>query len=111
MPASLIRGKYVVSKVTGPESAEVVHDGAVYQEDGRIVEVGSYQLMKEKYPGAHGIGSSDHLVMPGLINDHDLRKRGYSKLPRHASVGVPSFAEAVADYQALRRQRNGYLLF
>ena len=35
----------------------------------------------------------------------------YSKLQRHGSVDGPSFAEAVDDYQALRRQRNGYLLF
>ena len=71
MPSSLIRGKYVVAKVTGSESAVVIHNGAVYQEDGRIVEVGPYQGLKEKYPQAQGIGSPEHLVMPGLINDHD----------------------------------------
>jgi len=43
MTSTLVRGKYVICKVTGPSSAEVVYDGAVLQQDGEIVEVGSYE--------------------------------------------------------------------
>ena len=29
MTSTLVRGKYVICKITGPSSAEVVYDGAV----------------------------------------------------------------------------------
>ena len=70
MSSSLIRGKYVICKVTGPDSAEVVSDGAVYQKDGVIVEVGKYDDLRGRYPGEEVIGSSRYVVMPGLVNDH-----------------------------------------
>ena len=70
MSSSLVRGKYVICKVTGPNSAEVVSDGAVYQRDGVIVEVGRYENLKERHPGEEVIGSSRYVIMPGLVNDH-----------------------------------------
>ena len=70
MSSSLIRGKYVICKVTGPRSAKVVSDGAIYQRDGEIVEVGKYDDLKERHPGEEVIGSSRYVVMPGLVNDH-----------------------------------------
>ena len=70
MSSSLVRGKYVICKVTGRDSAEVVSDGAVYQRDGLIVEVGRYEDLRERHPGEEVIGSSRYVVMPGLVNDH-----------------------------------------
>ena len=70
MTTTLVRGKYVISKVTGPNSAEVVSDGAVLQQDGQIIEVGDYQDLRSRYPNEDVIGSSNYLVMPGLVNDH-----------------------------------------
>ncbi len=40
MASSLIMGKYVIAKVTGRHEARVVEDGAVFQRDGTIVDVG-----------------------------------------------------------------------
>ena len=37
MASSLVRGKYVVCKVTGRREAQVIEDGAVLQRDGVIV--------------------------------------------------------------------------
>ena len=70
MPRTLIKGKYVVCKVTGPQSAEVIYDGAVLHEDGQIEAVGKYQDLSNQYPGAEVIGSENYIVMPGLVNDH-----------------------------------------
>ena len=70
MTSSLIRGKYVIAKITGPSSADVVTDGAVLQQDGLIAEVGDYQELRTRHPEVEVIGSSNHLVMPGLVNDH-----------------------------------------
>ena len=70
MSSTLVRGKYVICKITGRDSAEVVSDGAVYQEDGAIVEVGKYDKLKGRHPDAEVIGSPSYVVMPGLVNDH-----------------------------------------
>ncbi|MBM3924601.1 MAG: amidohydrolase family protein [SAR202 cluster bacterium] len=70
MPSSLIHGKYVICKITGPSSATIINDGAVYQKDGRIKEVGDYRTLKAKHPDVEDIGSRRFVVMPGLINSH-----------------------------------------
>ena len=83
MSSLLVRGKYVICKVVGPDDALIITDGAVYQEGGRIVEVGDFQSLKENHPFAERIGSSDHVVIPGLVNDHD--HVGFSAI----QLGVP----------------------
>ena len=70
MAMSLVRGKYVVCKVNDPWSADVVSDGAVLQRDGRIEEVGDHGELSRMHPEAEVIGSPNHIVMPGLVNDH-----------------------------------------
>ncbi|MCE2405589.1 MAG: amidohydrolase family protein [Dehalococcoidia bacterium] len=70
MASSLVRGKYVIRKVTGPDSAEVVSDGALFQRDGEIVEVGDYERLRANHPDVEVIGSPRYVVMPGLVNDH-----------------------------------------
>ena len=70
MASTLVRGKYVICKITGPSSADVVVDGAVHQRDGEIVEVGSYDELRARHPSEEIIGSSDYVVMPGLVNQH-----------------------------------------
>ena len=70
MTLTLVRGKYVVCKVTGSDSAIVVTDGGVLVNDGEIEVVGDYRELSEQNPDAEMIGSTHHLVMPGLVNDH-----------------------------------------
>ena len=70
MNALLVRGKYVISKVQGSNGALVISDGAVYQEDGKIIAFGSYQELRSKYPSSEVIGSKRYVVLPGLVNAH-----------------------------------------
>ena len=70
MAPILVRGKHVISKITGPASAETLSDGALLVRDGEIAEMGAYPELKEAHPDAEVLGSSNHLVMPGLVNDH-----------------------------------------
>lgn len=70
MASALVRGKYVICKITGPSSAQVVNDGAIYHRDGLILEVGRYEDLRERHPTEEVIGSSNFVVMPGLVNDH-----------------------------------------
>ena len=60
----------MICKIAGRDSAEVVSDGAVYQRDGEIVEVGPYDDLRTRHSGAEMLGSSRYVVMPGLVNDH-----------------------------------------
>jgi len=70
MASTLVRGKYVICKITGSSSSEVITDGAVFQRDGEIIEVGRYDDLKTRYAVDEIIGSSNQLVMPGLVNSH-----------------------------------------
>ena len=70
MNALVVRGKYVISKEKESNTALVISDGAVYQEDGRIIEVGPYHELRSKYPSTEVVGSRRHVVLPGLVNAH-----------------------------------------
>jgi cytosine/adenosine deaminase-related metal-dependent hydrolase len=68
--ASLIRGRHVVCRATGPDAVEVLEDGALLQRDGAIAAVGSYDELRRRHADVPEVGSREHLVMPGLVNAH-----------------------------------------
>ena len=70
MPSSLIRGKYLVVKVESRTQSRIIHDGAVFQRDGVVVEVGPYAELQARHPSAEVLGSAEHVVMPGFVNGH-----------------------------------------
>ena len=70
MASSLIRGKHVVCEVTGRDSALVLDDAAVYQENGTIVEVGSFADLSAKYQPDEVLGSERQVVLPGFVDAH-----------------------------------------
>jgi 5-methylthioadenosine/S-adenosylhomocysteine deaminase len=70
MKTSLIRGKYVISKVTGRDEVEMIEDGAVAQQGGRIVAIGKEADLRDRFEIDAVIGSAKHVVLPGLINSH-----------------------------------------
>ena len=70
MTSSLIRGKYLICKVDDRTSAQVFEDGAVFQRDGVIVDIGKYDELASKYNADETIGSARHIVLPGFVNSH-----------------------------------------
>src|SRR2546425_4435005 len=70
MGSALIRGKYVVCHVTDPREARVLADGAVFQENGIVVDVGPYAELAARHRPDQVLGSSDHVVVPGFVNAH-----------------------------------------
>ncbi|MEO3430889.1 amidohydrolase family protein [Pelagibius sp. CAU 1746] len=70
MASSLILGKYVITRALDRHNVEIVEDGAIYQRDGIVVEVGKSSELKEKYDADEIIGSQTHVAMPGLVNSH-----------------------------------------
>ena len=62
----LVHGGWLV---TAWDSAPV-ENGAFYEEAGRIVEVGAHDELRQRYPDAERIGSSERVVIPGFVNAH-----------------------------------------
>lgn len=69
MTASLVRGKYVASSLASGDT-RIISNGAVYQVDGRIAEVGDFELLRSRYPEAELLGSAEDVVLPGFVNAH-----------------------------------------
>lgn len=70
MTPTLVRGKYVVTKIDPQGRPIVIEDGALLVRDGSIVEIGSYTVLAQRHAAATVIGSSQHLVCPGFVNAH-----------------------------------------
>jgi 5-methylthioadenosine/S-adenosylhomocysteine deaminase len=70
MPSSLIHGKYVICQVISRTEAHVIEDGAVFQRDGMIIDIGPYGELAAKYQPDVVFGSDQHVVMPGFVNSH-----------------------------------------
>ena len=54
MASSLIHGKYVICQVISRTEAQVIEDGAVFQRDGTIVDIGPYQRTGGEVPARRG---------------------------------------------------------
>jgi 5-methylthioadenosine/S-adenosylhomocysteine deaminase len=70
MPSSLIHGKYVICQVISRTEAHVIEDGAVFQRNGTISDIGPYGELAAKYQPDVVFGSDQHVVMPGFVNSH-----------------------------------------
>jgi 5-methylthioadenosine/S-adenosylhomocysteine deaminase len=70
MASCLVRGKYVICKVTGRTAAQIIENGAVFQRDGTIIDIGPYEDLATKYQPDDILGSAEHVVMPGFVNSH-----------------------------------------
>ena len=86
MTSSLIRGKYVICRAgSDASSTTVLSDGAVFQRDGVILDVGPYQQLKESHQADEELGGANYLVFPGLVNTH------------HHGRGVTTFQLGTCD--------------
>jgi cytosine/adenosine deaminase-related metal-dependent hydrolase len=65
MSSTLIYGKQVV---IDPQT--VIPSGALYVENGRIVDYGPHGQITGKYKADQILGSAETLVIPGLVNAH-----------------------------------------
>jgi cytosine/adenosine deaminase-related metal-dependent hydrolase len=65
----LVRGKFVITDAgLGPDG--ILTDSAACFAGGQVVETGSYDALKSKYPQAAVIGNGRQLLMPGLVDSH-----------------------------------------
>jgi cytosine/adenosine deaminase-related metal-dependent hydrolase len=65
MAGKIVYGKYVLA-----DAETVIPSGAVYIQEGKIVDLGRYDEITYKYTADEIIGSSETMVTPGFINAH-----------------------------------------
>src|ERR1700736_6755989 len=70
MSTSVIRSRAMVTHAIDRYRWNEITDGAVLQEDGRIVELGTYQELSRKHPNVAVVGSGNEVMLPGFVNGH-----------------------------------------
>ncbi|PKB63848.1 MAG: hypothetical protein BZY80_05125, partial [SAR202 cluster bacterium Io17-Chloro-G2] len=86
MATSIVRGKYVIVRAgSDAGSTTVIADGAVFQRDGVIENVGAYSAIKAAHDADQELGGDGYLVFPGLVNCH------------HHGRGVSTFQMGTCD--------------
>lgn len=64
---TLIRGSHVV---TMNATRDIIRHGAVLIDGDRIIEVGKFDDLAERNPGAKVVGGERFVVTPGMVNSH-----------------------------------------
>jgi cytosine/adenosine deaminase-related metal-dependent hydrolase len=70
MTASIIHGKFLITRAIDRFSAELIENGAVLQRDGQIEEIGGFDAIRERNPELPVLGTGNEIVMPGFVNGH-----------------------------------------
>jgi cytosine/adenosine deaminase-related metal-dependent hydrolase len=70
MATSLIRSRAMITRVIDRKSWEEIPDGALLQEEGTIIAIGTYKDLKAKHPNAPVLGSGNEILLPGFVNGH-----------------------------------------
>ena len=56
--------------ITQNDARDIIVDGALAVENGRIADVGPLHAVRERHPGAEVLNFSESAILPGLINGH-----------------------------------------
>jgi cytosine/adenosine deaminase-related metal-dependent hydrolase len=70
MPASIIRGRALITRALDRHRWDEIADGALVQEDGIIAEIGPYAELRRKQPELPVLGHGGDIVLPGFVNAH-----------------------------------------
>jgi len=70
MSMSLIRSRATITSAIDRFSWNEIPGGAVLQEDGVILEVGTYEDLHKRFPNVTVIGSGNEILLPGFVNGH-----------------------------------------
>ncbi len=66
MTTSLVRSRSLVAGA----STDPIPDGAVLQEDGVVVAIGSYDDLSRRYRDTPVVGAGGDILLPGFVNAH-----------------------------------------
>jgi cytosine/adenosine deaminase-related metal-dependent hydrolase len=67
---SLIRSRATITHVIGRHAWNEIPEGAVLQEAGTIIEIGTYADLSRRHPDVPVIGTGRDILLPGFVNGH-----------------------------------------
>jgi 5-methylthioadenosine/S-adenosylhomocysteine deaminase len=70
MATSIIRCRTMITRALDRTRWEEIADGAVLQEDGVILETGTYEDLSRRFPTLSVLGSGHEVMLPGFVNAH-----------------------------------------
>ena len=70
MAISLIRSRAMITHAIDRFSWHEIADGALLQEDGAILELGTYEDLHRRFPAVEVIGTGREIMLPGFVNGH-----------------------------------------
>jgi cytosine/adenosine deaminase-related metal-dependent hydrolase len=70
MATSIIRSRSMFTRAIDRTTFEEIADGAVLQEDGVILETGTYEDFARRFPNTPVHGSGNEVMLPGFVNAH-----------------------------------------
>src|SRR5215470_10155690 len=70
MAVSLVRSRAMITRAIDRHRWEEIADGAVLQEDGVILELGTCESLKARHPDVPVIGTGNEILLPGFVNGH-----------------------------------------
>ena len=70
MTVSVVRAKWIVTGVEDRHTPQVVSDGAVAHEAGKILAIGRFDEVHQQYPEAQVTHFAQHALLPGFVNSH-----------------------------------------
>ena len=70
MTTSIVRSRTMFTRAIDRASFEEIADGAILQEDGVILETGTYADFAQRFPDTPVHGSGNEVMLPGFVNGH-----------------------------------------
>lgn len=70
MTTSIVRSRTMFTRAIDRASFEEIADGAILQEDGVILETGTYEDFARRFPTTAVHGSGNEVMLPGFVNAH-----------------------------------------
>jgi 5-methylthioadenosine/S-adenosylhomocysteine deaminase len=70
LTTSIIRSRAMLTRAIDRTACEEVANGAVLQEDGVILETGTYEDFARRFPTTLVQGSGNEIMLPGFVNAH-----------------------------------------
>jgi 5-methylthioadenosine/S-adenosylhomocysteine deaminase len=68
--ASLIRSRILITRALDRHSCEQIEGGGVLIENGIVSDIGPFDDLVRRQPGARVIGTGGDVVIPGFVNGH-----------------------------------------
>lgn len=70
MTESIFKAKWIVRGAIDRDNVDILENGALFQRDGVIVDIGPLAEIEAKYPNVDVLGSDDQTILPGFVNAH-----------------------------------------